>query len=150
MAISQCTIVSFRKFCIHEKSHPYIRTHEPSTPFLQCTVEILLHLAAMTSPHRNRGHGLTCLGSHTTRKKSLTKRTVYRFIGGFRPGSRRSSDLGGEELGDFCSPRPEEWEWNVETNQTEDARMRGSTELGSGMDMYEVSPLHANMRKRWR
>lgn len=48
---------------------------------------------------------------------------MYRFIGGFRPGSRRSSDLGGEELGDFCNPRPEEWERNVEANQTEDARI---------------------------
>jgi len=31
--------------------------------------------------------------------------------------------LGGEELGDFCTPRPEEWEWNVKATQTEDARI---------------------------
>ena len=37
--------------------------------------------------------------------------------------SRRSSDLSGEGLGDFCTPRQEEWDWNVEPIRTDNDRI---------------------------
>ena len=68
-------------------------------------------------PYIHHSDGLTCLHLHRRRAQSNSSRLkqhLHTILDAVNFRDRRSSDLGRDDLGCFCAPRPEEWWWNSE------------------------------------